>query len=126
MPQMTERQQKNAERLFAMEFRKLYPAWLAKVENKGRSRAELDQALCWITGHTLATLSALLASDTSVEAFVASAPRLNPARELITGTVCGLRVEEVEHPTMRVLRQVDKMVEELAKGWAMERVLREG
>ena len=124
--QLTERQQKNAERLFAMEFRKLYPAWLAKVEGKGRSKAELDEVLCWITGHTQASLAAELGADSSVEAFVANAPHLNPARELVTGTVCGVRVEEVEHPTMRVLRQVDKMVDELAKGWGMERVLRAG
>jgi len=122
--QMTERQRKNAERLFAMEFRKLYPAWLAKVEGKGRSKTELDEILCWLTGHTPASLAGEIAGDASVEAFFADAPALNPARELVTGTVCGVRVEEVDHPTMRVLRQVDKMVDELAKGWAMERVLR--
>jgi len=120
----TERQQKNAERLYAMPFARLYPAWLAKTEGKGRSKAELDEVLCWITGHTPQSLAAQIDGDATVEQFVAGAPKLNPARELVTGMVCGVRVEEVEHPTMRVLRQVDKMVDELAKGWAMERVLR--
>ena len=122
--QLTERQQKNAQRLYAMRFGALYPAWLAKTEGKGRSKAELDQVLCWITGHTPESLAAEIAGDTNVETFFANAPGLNPARELVTGMVCGVRVEEVEHPTMRVLRQVDKMVDELAKGWGMERVLR--
>ena len=103
---------------------KLYPAWLAKAERKHRSKAELDEVLRWLTGHSEQSLAAEIAGDASVEQFFARAPRLNPARELVTGTVCGVRVEKVEDPRMRVLRQVDKMVDELAKGWAMERVLR--
>lgn len=123
-PALTDRQRKNAERLYAMEFGKLYPAWLAKAEGKGRNRAELDEALCWLTGHSPKSLAAAIASGESVEQFIAHAPQLNPARALITGKVCGVQVEEVEDPRMRLLRQADKLVDELAKGWAMERVLR--
>lgn len=121
---MNERQQKNAERLYRMEFGKLYPAWLAKTEGKGRSKAELDEVLCWITGHTPQSLAAEVAGTASVEEFIAHAPRLNPARELVTGTICGVRVEEVQDPRMKLLRQVDKMVDELAKGKAMAVILR--
>ena len=124
--ELTERQQQNAQPLYAMQFARLYPAWLAKVEKKGRSKAELDEVLRWLTGHSEQGLAAEIAGAATVEQFFARAPRLNPARELVTGTVCGVRVEEVADPTMRVIRQLDKMVDELAKGKAMETILRAG
>ncbi|WEK47372.1 MAG: DUF2200 domain-containing protein [Candidatus Andeanibacterium colombiense] len=121
---MTERQQKNARRLYAMPFAKLYPALLAKVERKGRSKAELDAAICWLTGHDPHSLAAALADGIATGEFFTGAPAPNPARSAITGMVCGVRVEEVEDPVMREVRYLDKLVDELAKGWAMERVLR--
>jgi len=107
-----------------MPFARLYPALLAKVERKGRSQAELDAAIRWLTGHSDTSLAAALAAGTPTEAFFMEAPAPNPARLAITGTVCGVRVEEVEDPVMREVRYLDKLVDELAKGWAMERVLR--
>ena len=120
----SDRAQKNAERLYAMPFGKLYPALVAKAERKGRTRAEVDEVTCWLTGHDADSLAATLAAGTPVEEFFARAPQPNPRRELITGTVCGVRVEEVEDPRMKSIRQLDKLVDELAKGWAMEKVLR--
>lgn len=121
---MTDRQQQNAQRLYAMPFAKLYPALLAKLERKGRSRAELDAAIRWLTGHSDTSLAAALEAGTPTGEFFTQAPAPNPARLAITGTVCGVRVEEVEDPVMREVRYLDKLVDELAKGWAMERVLR--
>ena len=124
MPQMTPRQIANMQRIFAMPFGSLYPALVAKVEKKGRTREELDEVTCWLTGHDPKSLAKALADGISTEDFVSTAPKLNPKRELVTGVVCGVRVEEVEDPTMRVLRQLDKLVDELAMGRPMEKVLR--
>ena len=121
---MTPQQQKNAERLYAMPFGKLYPALVAKVERKGRTRAEVDEVTCWLTGHDPQSLAAALADGTPTGEFFLQAPAPNPRRELVTGVVCGVRVEEVEDPRMKAIRQLDKLVDELAKGWAMEKVLR--
>lgn len=123
--EMTEAQQRNARRLYAMPFAKIWPMLVAKVERKGRTRAEAEQVACWLTGHDAKSLAAALASDVTVEDFFAQAPALNPARSLITGTVCGVRVEEVQDPIMREVRYLDKLIDELAKGKAMEKVLRE-
>jgi hypothetical protein len=111
-------------RIFRMPFAKLYPAWLHKVERKQRSRAELDQVIQWLTGYTAAELRKWAASEDDVGAFFDRSPAFNPAAELIKGTVCGVRVEEVAEPSMRRLRQLDKLVDELAKGKAMEKILR--
>jgi hypothetical protein len=115
-----------AHRIYAMAFNRVYPALVAKVERKARTRAEVDQVIAWLTGYDAAGLAAELAAGTDVETFFARAPRLNPARERVTGVVCGVRVENVEEPTMKLIRILDKQVDELAKGKPMEKVLREG
>jgi hypothetical protein len=102
----------------------VYPHYVAKAEKKGRTKAEVDQIIIWLTGHSQATLDDQLANGTNFEDFFAQAPEMNPSRSLITGTVCGVRVEEVEEPTMREIRYLDKLVDELAKGRKMEKILR--
>jgi hypothetical protein len=102
----------------------VYPFYIAKAEKKGRTKAEVDEILRWLTGHSDETLDAMLAQKTSFENFFAAAPGMNPLRSLITGTVCGVRVEDVEEPTMREIRYLDKLVDELAKGRPMEKILR--
>ena len=112
-------------RIFGMPFAKIYPAWLNKVVRKNRTQKELDQVICWLTGYTAAGLCKQVSGDTSLGTFFDDAPAYNPAARLITGTVCGVRVEEVAEPSMRKVRQLDKLVDELAKGRAMEKILRQ-
>ena len=112
-------------RIYDMRFGGVYPAYVAKAERKGRTKAEVDQIICWLTGHDQASLDAVVASDTSMEAFFDLAPSMNPARELITGTVCGVKIAEIEEPTMLEIRYLDKLIDELAKGKAMEKILRQ-
>ena len=100
--------------------------YVAKAEKKGRGRAEVDEVIRWLTGYSQAQLDALLAAGTTFEAFFDAAPAMNPNRFLITGMICGYRVEEIEDPFMRELRHLDKLVDEVAKGKAMEKVLRKG
>ena len=107
-----------------MSFSSVYPAYVAKAEKKGRTRAEVDEIIRWLTGYDQDGLDAQLANQTDVETFLAEAPELNPSRALITGTVCGVRVEEIEEPTMREIRYLDKLVDDLAKGRPMEKILR--
>jgi hypothetical protein len=102
----------------------VYPHYVAKAEKKGRTKAEVDEIICWLTGHSQATLNDQLAKNVNFEDFFAQAPGMNPARALITGTVCGVRVEEVQETTMREIRYLDKLIDELAKGRAMEKILR--
>ena len=111
-------------RIYGMRFASVYPAYLAKAERKGRSKAEVDRIICWLTGHDEASLEGVLAAGTNFEDFFAQAPRMNPDRALIRGVVCGVRVEEIEEPTMREIRYLDKLVDELAKGRPMEKILR--
>lgn len=111
-------------RIFAMPFAKVYAAWLNKVARKGRTQKELDQVICWLTGYSPAALQKLLKGDADLGAFFDNAPGYNPAARLITGTVCGVRVEEVAEPSMRKVRQLDKLVDEMAKGWPLEKILR--
>jgi len=111
-------------RICSVSVASVYPFYIAKAEKKGRTKAEVDTILRWLTGHSEETLEEQLARGTSFEDFFAQAPRINPARSLITGTVCGVRVENVEEPTMREIRYLDKLVDELAKGKAMEKILR--
>lgn len=125
MKQATARSAANWRRLYAMPVASVYPAYLAKAEKKGRTRAEVDRILCWLTGHSQASLDDQLAKKTSFEDFFAAAPRLNPARSLITGVVCGVRVEEIEEPLMREIRTLDKLIDELARGRPMDKILRE-
>lgn len=114
------------ERIYAMAVASVYPLYVQKAERKGRSRAEVDEIFRWLTGHSDASLATTLAAGTSFRDFFATAPALNPARLLVTGVVCGVRVEEIEDPLMREIRILDKLVDELAKGKKMERILQEG
>jgi len=111
-------------RIFSVSVAGVYPAYLAKAERKGRTKAEVDEIIRWLTGHSQASLDDHLAKGTNLQDFFAQAPALNPARLMITGTVCGVRVEEVEDPTMREIRYLDKLIDELAKGKPMEKILR--
>lgn len=109
-----------------MLFSKLYPLLVNKAEKKGRSREEVDQVTAWLTGYTPEDIARLEQSDTSYGDFFRSAPAMNPNRTLITGKVCGIRVEEIEDPLIREIRYLDKLVDELAKGKAMEQIMRIG
>jgi hypothetical protein len=113
-----------AHRIYAIPFASIYPLYIKKVERKGRTKAEVDEIICWLTGYTHEGLQAELEKQTSLEAFLMEAPRLNPARKLITGVICGVRVEEIEEPTMQEIRYMDKLIDELAQGKAMEKILR--
>ena len=104
----------------------VYPHYVAKAEKKGRTKAEVDQVISWLTGYEQDALEAELAARTDFESFFARAPRLNPARALITGTICGVRIETIEDPLMKEVRYLDKLVDELAKGRPMEKILRQG
>lgn len=112
------------DRVFRMSFAGVYPHYVNKVEKKGRTRTELDQAICWLTGYDAKGLAAQIRHKTSLETFFADAPRLNPNAAMITGTICGVRIEDIEHPLMRKIRYMDKLVDELAKGRPMEKILR--
>ena len=112
-------------RVYKMLFAKVYPLLLDKVERKDRTKAELDEIICWLTGYDPAGLQRLIDEEKDMEAFINEAPALNPKRKLIKGVVCGFRVEEVKEPLMRELRYMDKMIEELARGRAMEKILRQ-
>ncbi len=111
-------------RIYTTSFASVYPHYVAKAERKGRTRDEVDGIIRWLTGYGQEELDARLKDGTDFETFFAEAPRMNPARSLIRGVVCGVRVEEVEEPTMREIRYLDKLVDELAKGKAMEKILR--
>lgn len=111
-------------RIFATPFASVYPMYVQKAERKGRTRAEVDQVICWLTGFDAAGLQAQLDAAVSVEDFFARAPAMHPNTAQITGVVCGVRVEAVEDPLMRTIRQLDKLVDELAKGRPMEKILR--
>ncbi len=111
-------------RIYTTSFASVYPHYIAKAERKGRSKAEVDQIIFWLTGLDEAGLERHLSLRTDFETFFALAPSLNPARTSITGTVCGVRVEQVQEPLMREIRYLDKLVDELAKGKAMAKILR--
>lgn len=111
-------------RIFTTSFASVYPHYVNKAERKGRSKEEVNQIIFWLTGYDAAGLAAALESGADFATFFAKAPAMNPARELVKGVVCGVRVEEVEHPLMREIRYLDKLVDELARGKAMEKILR--
>jgi hypothetical protein len=111
-------------KIYKMAFAKVYPMLVAKAEKKGRTKAEVDEVIRWLTGYSQKQLDAQLAQGTDFETFFADAPAMNPSRVLIKGTICGVRIEEIEEPLMREIRYLDKLVDELAKGRAMERILR--
>jgi hypothetical protein len=107
-----------------MSFARVYPEYVAKAERKGRTKAEVDEIIRWLTGYDQDGLEAQLENQTDIETFLAEAPQPNPSRDLIKGVVCGVRVEDIEEPTMREIRYLDKLIDELAKGKAMEKILR--
>jgi hypothetical protein len=107
-----------------MSFARVYPLYIAKAERKGRTKSEVDQIIRWLTGYSQKELDTHLKKQTDFETFIAETPRLNPARVLIKGVVCGVRVEDIEEPTLREIRYLDKLIDELAKGKAMEKILR--
>jgi hypothetical protein len=111
-------------RIYTTPFASVYPLYVAKAERKGRRKAEVDEILRWLTGFDQKGLEAQLSAGSDFETFFAQAPRLNPARNEIRGVVCGVRVEDVAEPLMREIRYLDKLVDELAKGKAMEKILR--
>ena len=111
-------------RIYTVSFASVYPHYIAKAEKKGRTKAEVDEIICWLTGYDLEGLEAQLHKQTDFETFFADAPRPNPARRLITGVICNVRVENIEDPLMQEIRYLDKLIDELAKGKAMEKILR--
>jgi hypothetical protein len=111
-------------RIFTMAFASVYPHYVTKAERKQRTKADVDRIICWLTGYDPAGLQQQLEARTDFATFFAEAPALHPNRTRITGVVCGVRVEEVEDPLMQLIRQLDKLIDELAKGKAMEKILR--
>ena len=111
-------------RIYSMSFASVYPLYVKKAEKKGRTKAEVDEVIRWLTGYGQKELDAQLEKKTDIETLIAQAPRLNPSRTLIKGVVCGVRVEDVKEPTMQEIRYLDKLIDELAKGKAMEKILR--
>jgi hypothetical protein len=115
---------KNNERVFGYKFASIYPMYIEKAERKNRTKKEVDQVICWLTGYTPAGLQQQIKKGNDLRTFFAQAPAMNPNASLITGVVCGVRVQEIEDPLMRKIRYMDKLIDELAKGKAMEKILR--
>lgn len=115
---------KSNNRIFGMKFADVYPLYVQKAERKNRTQEEVDQAICWLTGYSHSELHQQIDQGNDFEAFFAQAPAMNPNRSLIKGIVCGVRVEEIEDPLMQNIRYLDKLIDELAKGKAMEKILR--
>jgi len=111
-------------RIYSISVASVYPHYVTKAEKKGRTQAEVDQVIRWLTGYSQKALEAHLTKKTTFQDFFAAAPKLNPSRTLITGVICGVRIEEIEEPLMRELRYLDKLIDELAKGRPMEKILR--
>lgn len=111
-------------RVYKMSFASIYPHYITKAEKKGRTKEELDEVIRWLTGYTQKQLEAQIEKKTDFENFFGKAPKLNPSRTLITGLICGIRVEEIKEPLMKEIRYLDKLVDELAKGKTMEKILR--
>ena len=110
--------------VFAIKFAKVYPLYVQKAERKNRTREEVDRIICWLTGYEPAGLRKQIEEECDLETFFAEAPRIHPNSALIKGTVCGIRIEDIEDPLMRKIRYLDKLIDELAKGKAMEKILR--
>ena len=111
-------------RIYTTSFASVYPHYVTKAEKKGRSKAEVDQIISWLTGYGQKELEIQIEKRTDFETFFAQAPKINPSRAFITGVVCGVRVEDIEEPTMREIRYLDKLIDELARGKAMDKILR--
>jgi hypothetical protein len=114
----------NLERVFAMSFAGVYPHYVQKAEKKGRTRQEVDEVIRWLTGYSQKALEKQIERKSSFQTFFDEAPKLNPNAHKITGTICGVRIEEIEHPLMQKIRYLDKLVDEIAKGRPMEKILR--
>ena len=110
--------------IYTMSVAKIYPLLVTKAEKKGRTKAEVDEIICWLTGYSQEELDAKLEKQVAYETFFMEAPKLNPARVLIKGVVCGVRVENIEEPIMKEIRYLDKLIDELAKGKSMDKILR--
>jgi len=124
-PPPTDGEAKPRHLVFAMKFSKVYPLYVLKAERKGRTKQEVDQIICWLTGYDQAGLKGQLEKEVDFETFYGEAPAYHPNSALITGVVCGIRVEDIEDPLMQRLRHLDKLIDELAKGKAMEKILRQ-
>lgn len=111
-------------KIYTMSFASVYPHYVAKAEKKGRTKEEVDEIICWLTGYSQEELETQLERQVDFETFFAEAPLMNPSRSLIKGVVCGVRVENIEEPLMREIRYLDKLIDELAKGKAMDKILR--
>lgn len=111
-------------RVYTMSVARVYPLYITKVEKKGRTKEEIDTVIRWLTGYTQKQLEAQLKKEVDFETFFSNAPKMNPARKLVTGIICGMRVEDIKEPLMQEIRYLDKLVDEIAKGKAMEKVLR--
>jgi hypothetical protein len=121
---MTKKPTTTKPRFCSMSFARVYPMYIKKAESKGRTKAEVDEIILWLTGHTAKSLQKAIDAEIDIETFYAKAPRFQPNARLIKGVVCGVRVEEIEDETMRKARYLDKLIDELAKGKAMEKILR--
>lgn len=110
--------------IYTMSVARVYPLYVTKAEKKGRTKAEVDEIIRWLTGYSQEELEMQLEKQTDFETFFADAPQLNPSRALIKGVVCGIRVEDIEEPTMQEIRYLDKLIDELAKGKTMDKILR--
>ena len=110
--------------IYTMSIANVYPLYVSKAEKKGRTKTEVDEIIRWLTGYSQGELEAQLEKQTDFETFFAEAPKLNPSRALLKGVVCGVRVEDIEEPTMQEIRYLDKLIDELAKGKAMDKILR--
>jgi hypothetical protein len=111
-------------KIYTMSFAKVYPHYVTKAEKKGRTKVEVDEIIRWLTGYSQEELEAQLEKQTDFETFFAEAPNMNSSRSLIKGVICGVRVEDIEEPTMQEIRYLDKLIDELARGKAMEKILR--
>lgn len=111
--------------IYSMSFARVYPLYVAKAEKKGRTKDEVDEIIRWLTGYSQEALEAQIENGADLETFFAQAPEPNPNRDLVKGVICGVRVEEIEEPTMREIRYLDKLIDELAKGKAMDKILRQ-
>jgi len=115
---------RGSHRIYSVSFADVYPHYIAKAERKGRTKAEVDEIIRWLTGYSQQQFEKCLQEESTCEDFYSEAPRMNPSRSLITGVICGVRVEEINEPIMQEIRYLDKLIDELAKGKAMEKILR--
>ncbi len=121
---MSATQAKTRHRIYTISFASVYPLYITKAEKKGRAKDEVDEIIRWLTGYSQAEMEAHIAAQTNFEDFFGQAPKLNPARDQIKGVICGVRIEEIEDPLMREIRYLDKLIDELAKGRPMTKILR--